>query len=456
MLRNRVFLPIAMAAALFAAGCGSSRQPGQPLKPGFNLFSAEQDVELGREAAQQVRQEYDVVSDPFLQSYLDTLGKRLAATPAARESGFPFSFTLVNDPNINAFALPGGPMFIHSGLIKAAANEAQLAGVMAHEMAHVILRHGTNQVSRAYLLQLPAMLAAGAVGGPGILGQLGQLGVGLGYQSILLSYSRGAETESDALGARIMAQAGFNPIESARFFETLEAEGGPRGPQFLASHPNPGNRMRNIEAEIRTMPQMQYDFRTGQFARAQQTVAALPPPSKTRSARLQAPAEAAPAGEWQELRARTFRVAYPGNWEAFGGADSASVTVAPRQGIVAVSGGGGHAVGYGAVLSYYAPEARKGGDLRSHTEELIGQLRAQNPGLRVLSPEPRRVNAGGARGLVTMLEGRSPYGGLETNALLTVARPEGLFYMVFVAPQRDFAQLESTFSRMMDSLRFGG
>jgi beta-barrel assembly-enhancing protease len=307
MLRHRL-LPFALLAALLAAGCAPARQPGEPLRPGFNLFSQEQDIQLGREAAQQVRQQYDVVDDQFLQNYLNTLGKRLAATASARESGFPFSFTMVNNPGVNAFALPGGPIFIYSGLVRATANEAQLAGVMAHEMAHVILRHGTNQVSRAYMLQLPAMLAAGAVGGPGILGQLGQLGVGLGYQSILLSYSRGAETEADALGARIMAQAGMNPIEMARFFETMEAEGGRRGPEFFASHPNPGNRMRNVEAEIRVMPPMRFDFRTGQFPRAQQAVAALPPPARVRRAQLQAPQQAEPAGDWQELRPHAFRV----------------------------------------------------------------------------------------------------------------------------------------------------
>lgn len=282
MLRNRLF-PFTVVLALLAVSC-AQRQPGQPLQPGFNMFSKEQDVQLGREAAQQVRQQLDVVDDPFLQGYIDTIGRRLASTAPARQSGFPFSFTLINDPSINAFALPGGPMFINSGLLKAAANEAQLAGVMAHEMAHVVLRHGTNQVSKANLLQLPAAVAAGAVGGGSLVGQLAQVGIGLGYNSILLSYSRGAENEADALGARIMAEAGYNPLEMARFFEKIEAEGGARGPQFLSSHPNPGNRMRNVEAEIRTLPRGSYGFQTGQFARAQQAASALPAPSRTRTA----------------------------------------------------------------------------------------------------------------------------------------------------------------------------
>ena len=119
-------------------------------------------MQLGKEAAQQVLQQYEVVQNQFLQNYLRRIGKRLAATPEAAQSGFPFTFTLLNQKDVNAFALPGGPMFVFSGLLNSVDNEAQLAGVMAHEMSHVILRHGTNQASKANLLQLPAMLA-GAV-----------------------------------------------------------------------------------------------------------------------------------------------------------------------------------------------------------------------------------------------------------------------------------------------------
>ncbi|HWQ52445.1 MAG TPA: M48 family metallopeptidase [Bryobacteraceae bacterium] len=463
MQRQRLF-PIVLVALLVTAAC-AQRRPGQPLRPGFNMFSVEQDIQLGQEAAQQARQQLDVVKDQNLQNYLARVGNRLASTPRAKESGFPFSFTLINDPSVNAFALPGGPMFVNSGLLRAAANEAQLAGVMAHEMSHVILRHGTNQVSRANLLQLPAMLASGAVGSGSLFGQLAQLGIGLGFNSVLLNYSRSAENEADALGAHIMAAAGYNPIESARFFETLAAEGGSRGPEFLSSHPDPGNRVASVQAEIRTLPQSSYGYETGEFRRAQQLVAALPPPRKTRTAQANAappsrtpqgtaqPPSGIPAGGWQELRGRSFSISYPGNWEAFGGQQSNSVTIAPRQGIVQAANGG-VSVGYGTVLSYYVPDGVRTVDLRRETGDLVNQLRAQNPGTRVASSGSRRVRVGGADGLITMLEGQSPYGGQETNALLTVARPEGLFYMVFVAPQRDFNQLESTFSQMIQSIRF--
>ena len=139
--------------------------------PGFNLFSKEQDIQLGQESAAQVRKRMHVIKDPLLSAYVNQVGKRLAASQEAQENGFPFTFEVVADPTINAFALPGGPMFINTGLLKAVDNEAQLAGVMGHEMSHVILRHGTNQASKAELIELPAALA-GQMGGASMLGKL--------------------------------------------------------------------------------------------------------------------------------------------------------------------------------------------------------------------------------------------------------------------------------------------
>lgn len=437
-------------AAVLAAGASIAREPGQEIKPGFNLFSKEQDVQLGREASQQVLQQYQPVQNQSLQNYLNDVGRRLASTPVATKSGFPFNFTLLNDKSVNAFALPGGPMYVFTGLLGAADNEAQLAGVMAHEMAHVILRHGTNQASKSNLIQLPAMLAGIAVGNHSMMGQLAQLGIGLGANSVLLKFSRTAEEQADAMGARMMSEAGYNPIEMARFFEKLEAGGGSSGPQFLSSHPNPGNRVKAVEAEIRALPQRSYGTSTGQFERAKSQVGSLPASKKTtsQSAPAQAPT-APPSGQWQQLRGRTFTVLYPGNWQTYGGGDS--VTIAPREGLVQGEGGA-TSIGYGAILSYYAPNQK--GNLQQATAELVQQLRQQNPTMEV-TRNPRRVRVSGADGLITMLRSTSPYGGAETDGLLTVSRPEGLFYMVFIGPERQFKNLEAAFNQMISSIKFG-
>jgi Zn-dependent protease with chaperone function len=442
-------------AALAAAAMAVARKPGDPIKPGWNLFSKQQDVQLGQEAADQVRRQYQVVADASMQDYLKRLGERLAATSPCKQSGFPFRFTLVNQPEVNAFALPGGPMFVFSGIFKTADNEAQLAGVMGHEMAHVILRHGTNQVSKANLLQLPAMLAGAVMGEGSLLGQLGQLGVGLGANSVLLKFSRDAETQADLVGARIIAEAGYNPLELARFFEKLEGSGGGRGPQFLSDHPNPGNRMKAIEAEIVTFPRRSYGFEVGGFQSVKQRAAALRPPPKSGApspAQSAAPPSTPPTSDgWKQHKAPTYSVAYPGNWEFFGDSQSSMATVAPREGLVKGRDGATQ-VGYGATLSFYSP--RGAGDLASATSELLGQLRAANPTMQPIAGGQKRTRIAGADAMVNLMQSSSAYGGSETDAIVTLVRPEGLFYMVFIAPEKDFRQLESTFTRMLDSLQF--
>jgi beta-barrel assembly-enhancing protease len=453
MLVKRIFSYVILTTILVGVAC-AARQPGTAIKPGFNLFSKEQDVQLGREASQQVLQQYEVVQNPTLQNYLRTIGERLAATPEARGSGFPFSFTLVNDRSVNAFALPGGPMFVFTGLLNAVDNEAQLAGVMAHEMSHVILRHGTNQASKANLLQIPAVLAGATLGrGGSMMGQLAQLGIGLGFNSVLLKFSRNDESQADAMGAQMAAEAGYNPLEMARFFEKLEAAGGSRGPEFLSDHPNPGNREKAIEAEIRGLPQRNYNGETGQFSRMKAELRAVPAPSKRgRLSGSALPPEGSTSGGMQEIRNRYFTVQYPDGWRAYGDNGGGSVTIAPSNGLVETPNGSSQ-VGYGAILSYFTPD---GGptNLRDTTNELIHHLHANNPQMQVDSS--RRVRVDGRDGLLTMLTSASPYGGDERDGLLTILRPEGLFYMIFIAPSRNFRQLEGTFNAMITSLRFNG
>jgi len=268
-------LSVAALSITFLVTILSAQGPHQ-FHPGFNLFSPQQDVQLGQEAAAQVRKQMQLVNDPFLNNYVNTIGKRLAETQEAKASGFPFTFQVVADPTINAFALPGGPMFINTGLLKAVDNEAELAGVMGHEMSHVILRHGTNQASKQQLLALPAMLGQ-QMAGSSMIGQLAQLGIGLGANSVLLKFSRTAESQADLTGSHLMAESGYNPIEMAHFFEKLNAQG-QQAPQFLSDHPNPDNRQHAIEEEVARMPHQNYGYQTGQFAKMKQAVSKIHEP----------------------------------------------------------------------------------------------------------------------------------------------------------------------------------
>lgn len=244
--------------------------------PGFNLFTKAQDVQLGQENAAQVRKQMVLIRDPFLNEYVTRVGKRLVSSQEAQESGFPFTFEVVADPSINAFALPGGPMFINTGLLRAVDNEAQLAGVMGHEMSHVILRHSTNQASKDKFIELPAVLGS-EIAGNSMMGKVAALGLSFGANSVLLKFSRSAESQADLMGSHLMAEAGYNPMEMARFFEKLNAQGS-HGLQFLSDHPNPDNREKAIEAEARRLPQQNYGYDTGEFQRMKQVIAGIHEP----------------------------------------------------------------------------------------------------------------------------------------------------------------------------------
>ena len=278
---KRIVLAGAIAVAV-SFGTPSFAQGPHHFQPGFNLFSKQQDVQLGEESASQVRKQMTVISDPVLTAYVNRVGKRLVASQEATESGFPFSFEVVADPSINAFALPGGHMFINTGLLRAVDSEAQLAGVMGHEMSHVILRHGTNQASKANLIQLPVALAAQMSGKNSMMGQLAQIGIGLGANSVLLKFSRNAESQADLMGSHLMSEAGYDPMEMARFFNKLGSPGkGMAGnvAQFMSDHPNPDNRERAIEQEARVLPQQKYGYESGEFKRMKEVVARIHEPA---------------------------------------------------------------------------------------------------------------------------------------------------------------------------------
>ena len=452
-MRQRRFVHVLLVAGVAAALC-LARRPGEPPRPGFNLFSKQQDIELGQEAAAQVRQKVTVVQNQFLQDYVQRVGKRLTTQPEA--TGWPFNFTVILDPSINAFALPGGAMFINTGAIAGADNEAQLAGVMGHEMSHVILRHGTNQASKARMFEIPAALAGAVIGNGSMLGQLTQLGIGLGVNSVLLSYSRGAESEADALGSRLMSEAGYNPIELAHFFEKLQsAGGGSRTLQFLSDHPNPGNREKAIEAEVRSLPHHEYGFQTGEFERAKAEVAKLPkggPAGNVRGSANTDPAAVRPSRTLQPFQGRNFSLSYPSNWQVFGDQNSDSVTIAPREALVQSSNGNTQ-IGYGVVASYFFPDT-KGQSLRQATDDLIHHLSASNSGMQA-ADNGRTLKVNGNSALITTLASKSALtGGPETDALLTINRPDGLFYMVFIAPASEFKDLEDVYNSIVQSVRF--
>ncbi|MFM2123823.1 MAG: hypothetical protein RL328_274 [Acidobacteriota bacterium] len=427
----------------------------------LNLFSKDQDVQLGKESADEVRKTMPIVNNKDLVAYMNRIGQKLAASK--RAGGFPYTFEIINDPSINAFALPGGPMFVHTGLIASVENESQLAGVLAHEMSHVSLRHGTSNVSKANLIQLPAMLAGQALGTKGgMLGTLGQLGVTLGAGSVLLRFSRDAEKEADLNGAQMMNDAGYDPTAMAIFFDKLN-EGGKRDDgklaNFLSDHPTPGRRTTYVAEQNKYLPKVKYaELDPQALARAKQEVAKLPPPPKPVAAAAPAGggtapgAQTRPSGQYKQHAGSSYRFNYPSNWDVLGDPNAASVTVAPKATIVQDAQGNVQ-VGYGFMTAYFVPQDQKP-NLQRDTAALLQQMKGANPGM-TQTGNARGVKVAGQDALLTPFESGSPYAGQkETDMILTIARPEGLFYTVFIAPQAEWAGAQPAFDAVVSSLQF--
>ncbi len=422
---------------------------------GFNMFSAQEELQAGQQAAQQVQKQLPVLpdSDPVAK-YVQSIGAQLAAHAPGEK--WPYQFHVVNQKEINAFALPGGPVFINLGTIQAVDNESQLAGVMAHEISHVVQRHGTRAASKQMAAQLPIALLGGLLG-RGALSQMAQLGLSFGVGSYFLKNSREAEREADLLGADIMYDTGYDPHQMANFFRKIQAEGGSRAPAFLSDHPDPGNRYEYVSKEASTLPSKRYRADSGEFQNAKQLVAGMKPLTAQQiAAQRKAQGEVTsgdvtPSGSMKALEHDLFRISYPESWQVYGDRSSA-VTIAPVNGISQ------NAIAYGAMINTYQPE-NAGAGLDNNTHELIASLKQSNPDLRLVGrDEDIRVN--GVSGKSADLIGSSPIkdsqGSVtrERDWLVTFPQRDGsLLYVIFIAPDRDFGQLRPTFEQMLRSLR---
>jgi beta-barrel assembly-enhancing protease len=458
---------LALMLVLMLAGC-AARAP-QPLQPGaqafpqpggFNNFSVEQEIQIGKQASVEADRELPILpASNEVSQYVRTLGEKLAAQ--VPEPKYPYSFKVVNQKEINAFAMPGGPVYVNLGTIQAADNEAELAGVMAHEISHVYMRHSTRQASKQMIAQVPAAILGGILG-QGIGGQLARLGLQFGLGSVFLKYSRDAESEADRVGAKIMYEAGYDPHGMVKFFQKLEEQGGSRGPQFLSDHPNPGNRAREVTVAISQLPAKNYVRNSNQFTEVKQVAAKMKPLSAQQIAQMQQERQAkleqiarqqiSPSGNFRQLQHSAFAMAYPDNWQVFGDQNSA-VTIAPRAGVAQ------DVIAYGVVISGVQPQP--GQSLTDVAAQIYQGLQQSNPQIRA-ADSPRAVSLNGAPAITLNMIGPSPLGtadgqaAAERDILVAVQRPDGLvLWMLFIAPERDFDALAPTFRTMLESLRVG-
>ncbi len=491
MTRSSRFLSVFLALVFSLSEClAATAGPVLP-DPGNTGVSKEQQEKLGRQAMAEVYKQMPVLPDSSPETqYVRQLGQRLVSVIPA-EYSWPYEFHVIQQKEINAFALPGGPIFINVGTITAAQNEAQLAGVMAHEMSHIYMQHSVKQMKKNTGPSLVAGL--GQIVGS-MIGGVGGALASLGGQSIggmwSMKYSRADEAQADHVGAIIAYLAGYNPKGMADFFQKLAEEGGSQ-PQFLSDHPNPGNREQAIEEEIAGWPPKNYQTDNAAFERVKQQALSV----KAYSA--QEIAAGAKSGEWAHQNAANgatprnlpvsqdtssngqpdqsgasisnvslsqvrpsdrfktldqngLSIAYPDNWQTFNDRSGSGLTIAPPAGY---SNGN---VAYGVVINFGQDQNVRTLDDAVH--DLVQSMQQSNPDLRAIgSPQPITVN--GVHGRSVDMEGNSPIARngqpeRERDWLVMLpdsSRDNGFVYFIFVAPENDFGTLRPAYEKMLKS-----
>ena len=220
----------------------------------FSLISVEQEIAIGREANAQVRKEMPELRDREIAEYVRSVGRRLVSHAGGAK--YPYSFGVVNYREINAFAVPGGPVWLHRGVLQAASNEAQVAGVLAHEVAHIAQRHAAEQLTKATMANWGIGLLGAVLGNSAGAGAA-QVAAGFLANGAFLKFSRDDEREADDVGLRIMRQAGWDARGMVELFEVLRREG-QRDPgsveMFFSSHPSPQDRIARLQKQIGRTP----------------------------------------------------------------------------------------------------------------------------------------------------------------------------------------------------------
>jgi beta-barrel assembly-enhancing protease len=459
------------AAALVAIVSSASLAFGQTkVVAPDNKYNVSEDVKLGREAAREVEEQMPLLREETVQEYIERIGERLVENIPAefRHPEFRYSFKVVNASDINAFALPGGPMYVNRGMIEAAKTEGEVAGVMAHELSHVALRHGTAQAGKAAPFEIGSVL--GQIAGAVIGGGLGQVVSGVtqfGLGTAFLKYGREYEKQADILGTQIMARAGYDPRDMANMFKTIQAKSGNGGPQWMSSHPNPSNRYEYITAEANMLQvsnpiritqgftdvkarlarmapaqTMEQIARQGQGGRGQGGQQGGGYPSSAQIGQVERPSTRYQSYEEGNL----FRISVPSNWREL--PSNTTVTFAPE-------GGYGNSQNQ-SVFTHgvqVGVEQGDGQNLRTATTDLIQSLRQGNPRIRQ-SGQFSNVTIGGRPGLSTLLSNVSDATGQQERiALYTALLSDGsLFYVVGVAPASEFQRYQPVFNQVVRSI----
>lgn len=430
-----------------------------------NKYKIADELKAGNQASAQVERQFPLLNDSITQNYVENVGRRLVDSipPQFRHPEFDYRFKVVNARDINAFALPGGPMYVNRGMIEAAKNEGEMAGVMAHEISHVALRHATAQATKQSSWQNMLGQAGLVLGGAILGGQTGaQLGM-LGAQAWMTKYSREYETQADILGSQIMADAGYDPRDLANMFRTIAAEGGGRSPEWLSSHPDPGNRYNNINREANMLRVSSNPIKvTREFSRVKERLRSMPRARSMAEIEQEykrtggsGTGQSPTAGgrysnsvPYPSTRTRVYNAgnviqfSVPDNWREF--SSTGDVQFAPEGAY------GDQGITHGVM----AGTSTATGSLQQATQDYVNVILQGNSYLQQRTGFSR-TTIGGRSAYTTVLSGRSPITNRTevVTVYTTQLRNGSLLYIDTVAPEEDSYQYNAAFRRVVSSVR---
>jgi hypothetical protein len=469
------FIPVAPCAG---AQVAIKRGPA-----GFNLFSVQQDIEIGSRAAVEIGRQVTLVTSPRTTHFL---GNVTAVVAQASRAKFPIQVRAINSGDVNLLVLPGGQIFVTRGLLSHAKSEAEVAAVLAHAMAHVVLRHGTARTSRAYLSKA-GLSALGRLGKSGSVEGIVNTVGGFGMNAAFLAFARSDEYEADALGAEFLSSAGYDPVTMATVFATLRREKArlPGIQRFHAAHPPAADReirIRNLCNVLRHgRAEIVGGFNRIRWHGAATSAAAAAPEVKTSTGTVEIrttvaiPDIPAPSPEFTRFTDpdAVVTIDHPSNWDTY--QSGAAMSFVPAGGVVEREDGAPSLV-QGVIVNQYEPfeddverwnnsmtrhyapfqdRSRPRGALEDATDDLVRQIMSASTWLTAPPRSARAEVVDGLRGYSVRLSGRSPITGkTERVTLYTRALPDDhIIYMACVAAGRAVSSVERACNRMVQSLR---
>jgi beta-barrel assembly-enhancing protease len=428
------------------------------LRTGPNSFTMQQDIEMGRALSRSVESASVLSDDVTARDYVRRLGAELAArAPGYR---YPYEFRVFSDQDVRTMALPGGIIYVSSGLVASMQGEPQLAAVLAHQIGHVAARHGSEKVSQEYS-------RIGRQARFSVNDAISRLNLTGDSDSIVVRYDSQAEQQADTIATQILYDTRFDPRQIPTAFQHVIDQDRTGSRDFAFNHPTPPNRTAVIRRELQRLGPLPGSWRgdSAAFRTAQQSLrnessfglARVDDNDVTRSANVPRPST-----RWTTYREVDFELQHPDNWRV--DATGTSTVISPDGGSV------GGEVAHGMMINTFQPQNRGGGffgrndfsvpgqsaggtSVSSATDQLIEELRRSNPNIRVIRKSSKRID--GFDAMMVELNNDSPLGGTEVDHLTAVLHSNGqLYYFLGVTPQSENSIYTPVFDRIINSIRF--